>query len=67
MAKQDGATSPDLTHLVTVTEGVNLPQLCLKVWNDSSYYVQVAKFNDLNKFRNLKGISKLIFPPIVQA
>lgn len=67
VAKQDGATSPDLTHLVTVTEGVNLPQLCLKVWNDSSYYVQVAKFNDLNKFRNLKGISKLIFPPIVQA
>lgn len=67
VAKIDAAASPDLTHVVTVVQSMNLPQLCQKVWNDYSYYVQVAKFNELNKFRNLKGVSKLIFPPIIQS
>jgi hypothetical protein len=58
--------SPDVTHLVTVTEGMTLPQLCQNIWNDDAYYVQVARYNDLDKFRNLKGIEKLIFPPIIQ-
>ncbi len=64
--KLDEDESPDVSHLVTVVEGITLPQLCQKIWNDDSYYVQVAKFNGLNKFRNLKGIDKLIFPPIIQ-
>lgn len=58
--------SPDVTHRVTVEEGMTLPQMCYRIWKDDSYYVQVAKYNGLNKFRNLKGISKLIFPPIIQ-
>lgn len=61
---QDAPQSPDLTHIVTVSEGMSLPQLCLQTWNDDSLYIQVAEFNGLNKFRNLNGISKLIFPPI---
>jgi hypothetical protein len=59
-------SSPDISHLVTVTEGVSLPSLCEKVWNDESYYVQVARYNGLNKFRNLSGVRQLIFPPIIQ-
>lgn len=66
VAQQDGQSSPDITHMVDVVQGMNLPQMCEKVWRDYSYYVPVARFNDLNKFRNLKGISRLIFPPIVQ-
>ncbi|WP_264537871.1 hypothetical protein [Flavobacterium sp. N1736] len=61
---QDAPESPDLTHIVTVSEGMSLPQLCLQTWNDDSLYIQVAEFNGLNKFRNLNGISKLIFPPV---
>ncbi|MEN2399219.1 hypothetical protein GKZ90_0005490 [Flavobacterium sp. MC2016-06] len=60
----DAPESPDLTHIVNVTEGMSLPQLCLKVWDDDSYYIQVAQYNKLNKFRNLNGIDKLIFPPL---
>jgi hypothetical protein len=60
----DAPTSPDLTHIVNVNDGMSLPQLCLQIWDDDSQYVQVAKFNNLNKFRNLKGINKLIFPPL---
>lgn len=66
VAIQDGDESPDVTHIVNVVQDMNLPQLCQQVWNDNSYYVQVAKFNGLNKFRNLQGISRLIFPPIIQ-
>lgn len=66
VTKVDKPTSPDITHLVTVVEGMSLPQLCLQVWHDDKYYVQVAKYNKLDKFRSLKGIDKLIFPPIIQ-
>lgn len=64
--KIDQNESPDVTHLVNVVEGDTLPGLCQKVWDDYSYYVHVAEYNELNKFRNLKGIQHLIFPPIIQ-
>ena len=51
------------THIVR--KGDTLPELCQQIYNDSSYYIQVAKFNGLNKFRNLKTGSQLIFPPII--
>ncbi|WP_316828543.1 hypothetical protein [Pedobacter miscanthi] len=62
---QDQDESPDISHLVTMVEGDTLPGLCEKVWNDEKYYIQVARYNGLNKFRNLKGNEKLIFPPII--
>lgn len=62
MAKQ----SPDLTHQVAVVEGDTLPALCNEKWRNSNFYIQVAKFNNLNKFRKLKSGQKLIFPPIKQ-
>lgn len=64
--KKDADESPDVTHRVTVEDGVNLPQLCYNVWKDDSFYIQVARYNGLNKFRNLQGINRLIFPPIIQ-
>jgi nucleoid-associated protein YgaU len=57
--------SADMTHMITVVEGDTLPQLAEKIYGDSSYYEQVAAYNNLNKFRNLKPGSQLIFPPIV--
>lgn len=66
VTKEDAPSSPDLTHQVTVVESVNLPQMCQKIWNDYSMYVQVAQYNGLNKFRNLKTGTKLLFPPLVQ-
>lgn len=66
VAKTDGDESPDVTHLINVSQGDTLPELCQKVWNDNSYYVQVAKYNGLNKIRNLDGIESLLFPPILE-
>jgi len=62
---QDKKESPDVSHLVTVVEGTTLPLLCDRIWQQEDYYLQAARYNDLNKFRNLKGIEKLIFPPII--
>ncbi len=64
--KEDQKSSPDLTHLIEVVEGESLPQLCNKVWNSPYYYTQVAKYNKLNKFRNIKGGKQLMFPPLVK-
>jgi hypothetical protein len=66
VAKVDGEESPDISHLVTVVEGMTLPQLCMQVWNNNMYYIQTARFNDLDKFRKLKGVTQLVFPPIIQ-
>ncbi len=63
--KREKRKSPDITHLVEVVEGETLPQLSTKIWNDPSYYIQVAQYNGLNKFRHLKAGEKLIFPPII--
>jgi hypothetical protein len=63
----DKPQSPDVSHLVTVTAGMTLPQLCQQVWHNEAYYIQVARFNDLNKFRNLEGGKKLLFPPLIPA
>lgn len=65
--KQEKSSSPDLSHIVEVVEGDTLPQLSFRVWDNQNYYIQVAKYNGLNKFRNLKGGSQLIFPPIIQS
>lgn len=64
--KLDGQQSPDVTHIVTVEEGVAIPQLCYNIWQNNQYYVQLARYNDLNKFRDMRGIGQLIFPPIIQ-
>lgn len=63
--KKNAKKAFDINRSVTVAEGDSLPQLCQNIWNDDSKYVQVAKYNNLNKFRNLTGVDNLIFPPIV--
>ena len=56
--------SPDLTHLVEVKSGDSLPLMCERIYNNSSYYLQVARINGLTNFRNLKPGMMLEFPPI---
>ncbi|SEB37381.1 hypothetical protein SAMN04489761_0248 [Tenacibaculum sp. MAR_2009_124] len=62
--QEEKKNSPDMTHIVKVIEGDSLPQLSNKIWNSPNFYIQVAEYNGLNKFRQLKGGQQLIFPPI---
>ncbi|WP_340065868.1 LysM peptidoglycan-binding domain-containing protein [Ascidiimonas aurantiaca] len=64
IAREANNKSPDLTHMVIVKEGDTLPLICYDVYGDCSYYIQVAKFNNLPNFRNIKPGTKLYMPPI---
>ncbi len=57
-------SSPDLTHIVIVKAGDTLPLLCERIYNDGSYYLQVARRNGLVNFRNIKPGERLVFPPL---
>ncbi|SRR5450830_218845 len=58
-------SSPDLSHLVEVAMGDTLPLLCSRIYNDPSYYREVARINNLTNFRNLEPGLMLRFPPLV--
>lgn len=57
-------SSPDLTHVRTVTKGDTLPLMCHRIYKDSSLYLKVAKVNRLSDYRSLEVGTKLFFPPI---
>ena len=54
--------SPDMSHLVEVKEGDNLPLMCENIYGDSSFYLQVASANDIIDFRNLIPGQQIFFP-----
>lgn len=61
---KENSQSPDLTHVRTVKHGDTLPLMCFQVYGDPKYYIEVAKANALNDFRNLTTGQKIKFPPI---
>ena len=62
---ESNKSSPDLTHVIEVRAGDTLPNLCNKVYNDPSYYMQVARVNKLSGFCRLVPGMRLVFPPLV--
>jgi hypothetical protein len=43
-----------------------LPLMCYRIYGDSKYYIEVARFNNLNDFRNLNEGMQLKFPPLAK-
>lgn len=61
------ATQPkDTTKLVTVVEGDTLPALCKRIYGNGEHYLDVAKYNGIFSFRNLKSGTQLSFPPLAE-
>ena len=56
--------SPDLTHQYQVKAGDTLPLLCYRQHSDSSYYLAVAEFNQLDSISVLTPGTVLYFPPL---
>jgi Contractile injection system tube protein len=56
--------SPDLSHMVEVRAGDTLPLLCYRIYNDCSYYREVARVNNIINIRDLKPGARLHFPPL---
>ncbi len=63
---KENSQSPDLTHIRIVKGGDTLPLMCYRIYGDSKYYIEVAKFNKLNDFRNIKAGDRIVFPPIAK-
>jgi Contractile injection system tube protein len=56
-------SSPDLTHYKKVGAGERLDLLTYKIYNDSKYFLQVARVNKLSFLRNIRPGTNLAFPP----
>ena len=63
-AAESNNSSPDLTHAVIVKEGDTLPLLCDRIYRDGGLYLDVARYNGLTDFRQLKPNTVLHFPPL---
>jgi hypothetical protein len=57
-------SSPDLTHLRTVSAGDTLPLMAYRIYGDSSHYLKVARANGLSSFQDIKPGDQIYFPPI---
>lgn len=64
LALESKNSSPDLTHHRFVAAGDTLPLMCYRIYQDSKYYVEVAKFNGINSFRDLEPGRPIFFPPL---
>ncbi len=64
IASEADNQSPDLTHMVVVKEGDTLPLICYKIYGDSSYYPEVAAYNNVLNFRDIEPGTTLYFPPL---
>lgn len=62
--RQEDKSSPDLTHVRIVQEGDTLPLMTYRIYGNSLYYLEVARVNQLDDFRNIRAGDKLIFPPL---
>lgn len=55
--------SPDLTHYRKVRQGDRLDVMTFRIYNDSKYFLQVARTNALSHIRNIQPNLNLYFPP----
>lgn len=63
-AREAKRKSPDMTHMIRVQQGDTLPLLCQRVYKDVSKYLEIARINELDNFRDLQPNTLLRFPPI---
>ena len=56
--------SPDITHERKFKSSDTLPLLANDIYNDQAYYIDVAKANRLDGFRNIKTGTPLYFIPL---
>lgn len=61
---QNFLSSPDVTHIRTITATDRLDLMSYNIYKDSKYYMELAKVNNLNQFRKLKVGDKIVFPPV---
>lgn len=56
--------SADLTHIRIVKDGDTLPLIANEIYGDPSFYLELARINNISNFRNLEAGMRLLIPPI---
>jgi Contractile injection system tube protein len=64
--KKANPLSSDLTHSRMLRAGDTLPLLTRQIYGSSVYYLDVARFNNMDEFRNLTPGRQILFPPLQQ-
>lgn len=64
-AKKQNRNSPDMSHLQVIKDGDKIPLICHDIYDDPSYYIQIAELNGLTNFRDVSIGKKLLFPPLI--
>ncbi len=60
----ENQSSPDLSHIRIMGMQEKLPLRCQEIYQNSQYYIQVAKANKLLSFRKLPIGLEIMFPPV---
>lgn len=55
--------SPDVTKTYIVKAGDTLPLIALREYDDESFYLEIAKVNNLKNYRKLEPGMTLVMPP----
>lgn len=64
MVAKQNKMSPDLTHLRTVNMNDKLALMAENIYENPSYYIDVAQTNQLLSFRKIETGQNISFPPI---
>lgn len=65
-AKKENKQSPDLSRIITIKAGESIPYWCNEIYGDASYCVDIANYNKLSNFRNIKPGTQLMFPALTR-
>lgn len=64
MAATANKSSPDMSHLKTMTVSDSIPLYCAEIYKNSDLYIEVARANDLDSFRNVPIGKSIMFPQL---
>jgi hypothetical protein len=65
-AKMAGKNSPDMSHIRVVKAGDTLPLMSYRIYGDSSWYLEIARVNNIDDFRSIQPGQKILFPPLAR-
>ncbi len=64
--KESDRKSPDLSRIITLKAGESILSWCNEIYGDASYCQEIAEYNKLDSFRNVKPGTLLMFPPLIR-
>lgn len=56
--------SPDITRMPLVKDKSNLVGISLDYYDDKSYYISIAQYNNMASLRDLKSGNQIVLPPV---